>query len=79
MKRGVLSDEVLMILKVAHSLVEPPSFQVVVNADKLFILPFDLTDDGTSISFELGSSLVMAVVSLDFSGGDEVQHTDRHS
>jgi len=52
---------------------------VVANAGKLFVLPFDLADDGMSISFELGSSLVMAVVSLDFSEGGEVQHTDRHS
>jgi hypothetical protein len=79
MEWGTLSDEVSTILEVAHLLVELPSFQAVVNAGELFILPFDLTDDGASIGFELGSSLVMAVVALDFSGGGEVQCMDRHS
>jgi hypothetical protein len=75
----VLSDEVLMILEVAHSLVEPPSFQAVADAGELFVFSFDLGDDGALIGLELGSSLVMAVVALDFSGGGEVQHVDRCS
>jgi len=74
----MLSDEVSVILEVTHLLVEPPSFQAVANASELFILSFDLADDGASIGFELGSSLVMAVVLLDFGGG-EVQHADRRS
>jgi hypothetical protein len=76
---GVLSNEVLTILEVAHSLVEPPSFQAVADAGELFIFSFDLSNDGVSISFELGSSLVMAVVSFNFGGGGEVQRADRRS
>jgi hypothetical protein len=72
MEQGMLSDEVLMVLEVAHLLVESPSFQAVANAGELFILSFNLGDDGVSIGFELGSSLVMVVVVLDFSRGGEV-------
>ena len=61
-----------MILEVAHSLVEPPSFQAVADAGELFILSFDLHDDGASVGFELGSSLVMAVVAFDLGRGGEV-------
>ena len=76
MEWGALSDEVSTILEVAHSLVEPPSFQAVADAGELFVFPFDLGNDGASISFELGSSLVMVVVAFDFSGGGEVQRAD---
>jgi hypothetical protein len=79
MERGALSDEVLTVLEVAHSLVEPPSFQVVADAGELFVLSFDLGDDGTPVSFKLGLSFVIAMVVFDFSGGGEVQRTDRHS
>ena len=79
MEWGTLSDEVLTILEVAHLLVELPSFQAVANAGELFILPFDLANDGASIGFELGSSLMMAVVALNFSRGGEVQHADHRS
>jgi hypothetical protein len=78
-ERGVLSDEVSTILEVAHLLVEPPSLQAVADAGELFVFSFDFGDDGASISLELGSSLVMVVVVLDFSGGGEVQRTDRCS
>jgi hypothetical protein len=76
---GALPDEVSTILEVAHPLVEPPSFQVVVDAGEFFVFSFDFGDDGASIGLELGSSLVMAVVAFNFSGGGEVQHTDRRS
>jgi hypothetical protein len=76
---GVLSDEVPMVLEVAHSLMEPPSFQVVADAGELFIFSLDLHDDGTSVCFELGLSLVVAVVAFDFSRGGEVQRVDHHS
>jgi hypothetical protein len=79
MEQGVLSDKVSTIFEVAHSLVEPPSFQAVADAGELFIFSLDLSDDGASISLELGSSLVMVVVALDFSGGGEVQRTDCRS
>jgi len=74
----MLSDEVSAILEVTHSLVEPPSFQAVANASELFVLSFNLADDGMLIGFKLGSSLMMVVVLLNFGGG-EVQHMDRHS
>jgi hypothetical protein len=51
----------------------------VVDASELFVLSFDLGDDGALIGFELGSSLVMVVVVLDFNGGSEVQRMDRCS
>ena len=79
MEWGTLSDEVPTILEVAHSLVEPPSFQAVADAGELLVLSFNLSDDGASIGFELGSSLVMAVVAFNFSGGGEVQRADRRS
>jgi hypothetical protein len=68
-----------MVLEVAHLLVEPPSFQAVVDAGELFVLSFDLGDDGALISFKLGSSFVMVMVAFDFSGGGEVQCTDHRS
>ena len=76
MEWGALSDEVTVVLEVAHPLVESPPFQVVADAGELFVLPFDLCDDGASVSFELGSSLMMAVVAFDFGGGGEVQRAD---
>jgi hypothetical protein len=76
---GTLSDEVSTVLEVAHPLMEPPSLQVVADAGEFLVFSFDLGDDGASISFELGSSLVMAVVAFDFSGGGEVQHVDHRS
>jgi hypothetical protein len=76
---GVLSDEISVVLEVAHLLMELPSFQTVADAGKLFVLSFNLCDDGASVSFELGLSLVVAVVAFDFGGGGEVQHTDRCS
>ena len=76
---GTLFDEVSTILEVAHSLVEPPSLQAVADAGELFVFSFDFGDDGASIGFELGSSLVMAVVAFDFSGGGEVHRTDCRS
>jgi hypothetical protein len=76
---GTLSDEVPTVLEMAHPLVEPPSFQVVADAGEFFVFSFDLGDDGASVGLELGSSLVMAVVALDFSGGGEVQRADHCS
>jgi len=76
---GVLSDEVPAVLEVAHLLVEPPSFQAVVDAGELFVLSFDLRDDGSSVGFELGLSLMVAVVAFDFGRGGEVQCMDSHS
>jgi hypothetical protein len=79
MEWGALSDEVSVILEVAHSLMELPSLQVVADARKFFVLSFDLADDGTSVGFELGPMLMVAVVALDFSRGGEVQCVDCHS
>jgi hypothetical protein len=76
---GVLPDEVAAVLEVAHPLVELPAFQMVADAGELLVLPFDLRDDGASVGFELGSSLMMAAVAFDFGGGGEVQHADCHS
>jgi hypothetical protein len=76
---GTLSDEVLMILEVTHLLMELPSLQAVADASELFILSFDLSDNGTLIGLELGSLLVVAVVALNFSGGGEVQCADHCS
>jgi hypothetical protein len=79
MEWGALSNEVSTILEVAHSLVELPSFQVVVDAGELFVLSFDLGDDGMLISFKLGSLLMMAMVAFNFSRGGEVQCADHRS
>ena len=68
-----------MVLEVAHPLVEPPSLQAVADAGEFFVFSFDLGDDGMSISLELGSTLVMAVVVFDFSRGGEVQCVDHCS
>jgi hypothetical protein len=79
MEWGALSDEIPAVLEVAHLLMELPSLQVVADAGELFILSFDLCNDGTSVSFELGLSLMVVVVAFDFGGGGKVQHMDRHS
>jgi hypothetical protein len=79
MEWGVLSDEVSTVLEVAHLLVESPSFQAVVDAGELLVLPFDFCNDGALVGFELGLSLVVAVITFNFGGGSEVQHTDRRS
>ena len=73
---GALSDEITAVLEVAHPLVESPALQTVVDAGELFVFSFDFRDDGTSVGFELGSSLVVAVVAFDFGGGSKVQHAD---
>jgi len=52
---------------------------VVANAGELFVLSFDLANDSASIGFKLGSSFMMVVVALNFSGGGEVQRVDHHS
>jgi hypothetical protein len=79
MEWGALSDEILAVLEVAHLLVELPPFQAVADAGELFILSFDLCDDGALVSFKVGSSLVVAVVAFNFGRGGEVQRTDCHS
>jgi hypothetical protein len=79
MEQGALSDKVLLVLEVAHLLVKMPSFQVVADAGELLVLPFNLSDDGASVSFKLGMSLVVAVVAFDLSRGGEVHRMDRHS
>jgi hypothetical protein len=79
MEQGALSNEVLTVLEVAHPLMELPSFEVVADAGELFVLPFDFSDDGASVGFELGSSLMVVVIAFNFSGGGEVQCTDRRS
>jgi len=66
-------------LEVAHPLVESPALQTVVDAGELFVLSFDFRDDGMSVGFKLGSSLMVAVVVFDFGGGSEVQRMDRCS
>jgi hypothetical protein len=76
---GALSDEVMVVLEVAHPLVESPPFQAVADAGELFIFSFDFRDDGASVGLKLGSLLVMAVVAFDFSGGGEVQRVDHRS
>jgi hypothetical protein len=76
---GTLPDEVPSILEVGHLLMELPSFQAMADASELLIFSFDLSNDGTSIGFELGSSFVMAMVVFDFRGGGEVHCMDRHS
>jgi len=77
MEWGVLPDEIVAVLEVAHPLVESPPFQAVANAGELFVFPLDFHDDGASVGLELGSLLMMAVVVFDLSGGGEVQRTDR--
>jgi hypothetical protein len=76
---GALSDEISAVLEVAHLLMEPPALQMVADAGEFFIFSFDFCDDGASVGFELGSSLVVAVVAFNFGGGGEVQHVDRCS
>jgi hypothetical protein len=73
---GVLSDEITAVLEVAHPLVESPALQTVADAGELFILSFDFHDDGASVGFELGLSLMVAVVAFNFDGGSKVQHVD---
>ena len=75
-ERGTLPNEVSAILEVAHPLVEPPSLQAVADAGEFFIFSFDFRDDGASVGFELGSSLMVVVVAFNFGGGGEVQHVD---
>jgi hypothetical protein len=78
-EQGALSVEVTVVLEVAHPLMEPPALQAVMDAGELFILSFDFCDDGVLVGFELGSSLMVAVVAFDFGRGGEVQCTDRCS
>jgi hypothetical protein len=78
-ERSALSDEVLLILEVAHPLMEVPTFQVVVDAGELFVLPLNLGDNGVSISFKLGMLFMVAVVALNLDGGSEVHRMDHCS
>jgi len=78
-ERGALPDEIMAVLEVAHLLVESPALQMVADAGELFILSFDFRDDGVSVGFKLGSLLMVVVVAFNFSGGGEVQRTDRCS
>jgi len=78
-ERGALPDEILAVLEVAHSLMELPSFQAVVDAGELFVLSFDLRNDGPLVGFKLGLSLMVVVVAFNFSGGGEVQCVDHRS
>jgi len=78
-ERGALPDEVVAVWEVAHLLMESPALQMVTDAGELFVLSFDFRDDGASVGFELGSSLVVAVVVFDFGGGGEVQRADHCS
>ena len=76
---GALLDEVLLVLEVAHLLMESPPFQMVADAGELLIFPLNFSNDGASISFELGASFVVMVVALNLGGGSEVHHTDNCS
>ena len=76
---GALLDEVLLVLEVAHLLIEAPSFQTVVDASELLVFSLDFSNDGASISFELGVLFVVTVVVFNLGGGSEVHHMDCHS
>ena len=78
-ERSVFPDEDLLVLEVAHSFMEMPPFQAMVDARELLVFSFDLSNDGMLVGFELGMSLVVMVVALDLGGGSEVHHTDCHS
>ena len=71
--------EVAPMLKVGDSLVEAPSFQAVADGGKFFIFALNLCDDGASVCLELGASLVVSLIPLDFCGGREVEVADRCS
>jgi hypothetical protein len=66
-------------LEVGDSLVEAPSFQAVADGGEFFVLALDFCDDGAPVCFELGASLVVSLIPLDFCGGCEVEVADRHS
>jgi hypothetical protein len=67
------------MLEVGDSFVEAPPFQAVADGGELFILALDLGDDSASVCFELGTSLVVSLIPLDFCGGREVEVADRSS
>ena len=71
-----LAGEVLMVLEVGHSLVEAPTFKAVADGNEFFVLLLDFSDNGMPVSFELGTSLVVALVALHFGRGGEVQRMD---
>jgi len=71
--------EVAPMLEVGDALVEAPSFQAVADGGEFFVFALDLCDDGAPICFELRTSLVVSLVSLDLCGGREVEAADRRS
>ena len=78
---GVVSVmcEVASMLKVGDPLVETPPFQAVANGCELLIFTLDFSDDGTPICLELGTSLVVPLISFDLCRGREVEVTDHRS
>jgi hypothetical protein len=71
--------EVASVLEVGDSLVEAPPFQAVADGGELFVLMLDLGNDGASVCLELGASLVVSLIPLDFCRGCEVEGADRRS
>ena len=53
------------MLEVGNSLMEAPSFQVVVDGGEFLILALDLCDDGAPVCFELSVLLVVSLIPLD--------------
>jgi hypothetical protein len=71
--------EVAPMLEVGDSFVEVPPFQAVADSSELFVFTLDLGNDGASVCFKLGASLVVSLIPLNFCGGREVEVADRSS
>jgi hypothetical protein len=79
MEGVMLLDKVVLVLEVAHLLVELPALQSVLDTSELFILPFNLSDNGIVIGFKLGTPFMVAVVLLNLCSGGKVYRMDCHS
>jgi len=71
--------EVTSVLEVGDLLMEAPSFQAVADGGEFLVFALDLCDDGVPVCFELGASLMVPLIPLDFCGGCEVEVVDRCS
>jgi hypothetical protein len=60
----LLNLEVAVVLEVGNLLVEPPSFQAVVDGGELLVFSLNLSNDCILVCLELGMSLVMMLVLL---------------
>jgi len=67
------------VLEVGDPLVEVPLFQTMANGCELFIFMLDFSDDGMSVSFELGLLLVVTLIPFNLCRGCEVKATNHHS